>query len=661
MRPLILSGGLLALGGLAALLASKSRRWACLLGASGAVLGCAVGLWPALSAALGEPAQSLRVAWPLPGASLTLELDALSGFFLIPTFLVSGLAAVYGAGYLLDSKRPTGLAWFSFNLLILSMMLVMLSGNGVVFLLAWELMSLASFFLVCFENEAPAAREAGWIYLVATHLGSAFILVLFVLMAKASGSFDFGAWKGLPLGPAFAGLVFLLTVTGFGTKAGFLPLHVWLPEAHPAAPSHVSAVMSGVMIKTGIYGLLRLYCLLSSPPHWCGWLLLAIGLSSGVAGVLFALAQHDLKRLLAYHSVENIGIISLGLGLGMLGLSWGCLPLAVLGFGGGLLHVLNHAIFKSLLFLGAGSVLHATGARELDHLGGLLKRMPWTGATFLVGAAAISGLPLLNGFVSEFLIYLGSFKALISPWFPAAAPALLAIAGLALIGGLASACFAKAFGIVFLGEPRTGRAEHAHESGPAMTLPMVVLASACVAIGLLPWLAVQAMGPLLESVTRLPAPQIHATLAEAGGILTRIALTACLLLGTALLLTILRRLLLSRRQISAAPTWDCGYALPTARMQYTASSFAQPLLTFFWPVLRTRERQAGLQGYFPGASSLTTETRDTYRELLFEPLFAGIRRLLGRLRGLQQGRMQLYVLYVGLALVALLIWAMEVP
>ncbi|MEI8191766.1 MAG: proton-conducting transporter membrane subunit, partial [candidate division NC10 bacterium] len=538
-------------------------------------------------------------------------------------------------------------------------MFVMLARNGVLFLIAWEIMALASFFLVIFEHEDAAVREAGWVYLIATHLGSAFLLVMFVLMAKASGSYDFEAWDKLPMGPAFAGLLFLLAVIGFGTKAGFIPMHVWLPEAHPAAPSHVSALMSGVMIKTGIYGLVRLYTLLLAPPNWCGWLLVGVGLSSGILGVLFALAQHDLKRLLAYHSVENIGIISLGLGLGMLGAASGSASLAVLGFGGGLLHVLNHALFKALLFLGAGSILHSTGVRELDHLGGLLKRMPWTGATFLVGAAAISGLPPLNGFVSEFLIYLGSFKSVISTRAPASAvPALLAIAGLALIGGLASACFAKAFGIVFLGEPRTRRAEEARESNAAMTLPMAILAAACVLIGLLPWVVLKAMGPLLEAVTRLPAGEVQSVLVETGDILSWVSAGACLLLGLGLLLVVLRELLLSGRKVETALTWDCGYALPTPRMQYTASSFAQPLLAFFSPFLRTRERQAGLKGYFPGASSWASETRDTYRELVFEPLFAGCREILGRMRGIQQGRIQIYVLYVGLALLALLLWAL---
>ena len=271
-------------------------------------------------------------------------------------------------------------------------------------------MSLASFFLVMFDDEKESVRRAGWIYLVAMHLGTAFLLAMFLLLGQERRLAGFRAALGRAR--RRSGVLFLLAVVGFGTKAGFIPLHVWLPEAHPAAPSHVSAVMSGVMIKTGIYGLLRMLTLLGPPPAWWGWTLLGIGVVSGVLGVLFALAQHDLKRLLAYHSVENIGIIALGLGVGLLGISYGNPTMAALGFAGGLLHVVNHAVFKSLLFLGAGSVLHATGTGEIDRLGGLLKRMPVTGATFLVGAAAISGLPPLNGFVSEFLIYLGALAGL---------------------------------------------------------------------------------------------------------------------------------------------------------------------------------------------------------------------------------------------------------
>jgi formate hydrogenlyase subunit 3/multisubunit Na+/H+ antiporter MnhD subunit len=452
-----------------------------------------------------------------------------------------------------------------------------------------------------------------------------------------------------------------LAVVGFGTKAGFVPLHVWLPEAHPAAPSHVSAVMSGVMIKTGIYGLVRLLVLLGPPAAWWGWLLVGIGVTSGILGVLFALAQHDLKRLLAYHSVENIGIITLGLGLGTVGLAAGMPALAAFGFGGGLLHVLNHALFKGLLFLGAGCVLHAAGTRELDRLGGLLRRMPWTGACFLVGAAAISGLPPLNGFVSEFLIYLGAFRGALDATgaVTVIVTALATIGALALIGGLAAACFTKAFGIVFLGEPRTAAAEAAHEAGPAMRWPMVGLAAACVAIGLFPAVAIRVVLPSLRLLTREFAPLAAAALAEMGHSVGTIGAGALLLVAGICLAALVRRRLFRGRAVETTVTWDCGYARPTARMQYTASSFAQPLTSLFRLILRTETHARPLAGVFPREAALVTETPDAFREAFFRPAFAAIGRTLERFRLLQHGRIQLYVLYVVITLIALIAWKLR--
>jgi formate hydrogenlyase subunit 3/multisubunit Na+/H+ antiporter MnhD subunit len=320
-----------------------------------------------------------------------VELDALSAVFAVPILVIAALAAVYGQEYLSPyaARKELAVTWFWYNLLTGSMLLVAVARNAVLFLLAWEAMSLASFFLVMFEHQRASVRHAGWVYLVATHIGTAFLLVMFAVLGRQAGTLDFAAFAPGPATPMAPGLLFLLAVVGFGTKAGFMPLHVWLPEAHPAAPSHVSAVMSGVMIKTGIYGLLRVLTFLGPPAPWWGWVLVATGAVSGVFGVLFALAQHDLKRLLAYHSVENIGIIAMGLGVGMLGLSYRQPAVAFLGLAGGLLHVCNHAVFKSLLFLSAGSALQATGTREIDQLGGLLRRLPVTGAVFLVGSAAI--------------------------------------------------------------------------------------------------------------------------------------------------------------------------------------------------------------------------------------------------------------------------------
>jgi formate hydrogenlyase subunit 3/multisubunit Na+/H+ antiporter MnhD subunit len=445
-------------------------------------------------------------------------------------------------------------------------------------------------------------------------------------------------------------------VVGFGAKAGFMPLHVWLPEAHPAAPTHVSAVMSGVMIKTGIYGLVRILTFLGPPPLWWGWALCGIGISSGILGVLYALAQHDLKRLLAYHSVENIGIIALGLGVGLIGLSSGSATLAVLGFAGGLLHVLNHALFKGLLFLGAGAVMHGAGTREIDHLGGLLKRMPWTGMSFLIGAVAISGLPPLNGFVSELLIYVGAFQGVTTLGNAATAPALAVIAGLALIGGLAAACFAKAFGIVFLGEPRSDHAAQAHEAGMAVRLSLLLLAMSCVLIGLgAPWV-VEALIFTLMNATGLSADSVHTALLSVHSTFSTLVLASLILLVLLTLLASLRHRLLATRAVTEHVTWDCGYARPTPRMQYTASSFAQPLTSLFHFVLRSRFHYFMTPGLFPRAASLATETEDLSRARLYHPLFIRIGRGLSSLRWVQHGQVHLYVLYIAITLLVLLVW-----
>ena len=656
--------GLVALGGFGALVCFRSGRWASVWGVGGAVIGCLVAVVPSLHALLGAPPEALTTPWPMPGGAFSVALDPVSGLFLVPTLLLSALAAVYGVEYLrpFRERKPLGVAWCAFDLLVASMGLTLVAQNGVLFLLTWETMALASFFLVTFEDEKREVRRAGWTYLVATHLGTAALLAMFVLLAGAAGSFEFSDFvRAVAVSPGLPDLVFLLAVVGFGTKAGFMPLHIWLPEAHPAAPSHVSAVMSGVMIKTGIYGLVRLLLILPPPPIWWGWLLVGIGVTSGVLGVLFALAQHDLKRLLAYHSVENIGIIALGLGLGLLGIATEKPALAVLGVAGGLLHVLNHALFKGLLFLGAGAVLHSTGSREIDHLGGLLRRMPWTGACFLVGAVAISGLPPLNGFVSEFLIYAAAFRGSLEAGGLAGTiiPTLSTIGALSLIGGLATACFTKAFGIVFLGEPRSDHAAAAHEAGPAMRWPMLFLAAACAVLGVWPAAALSAVTPAVRLVVRQPDVLVADAFAGAAHALGMVTQGVGVFLACLVALALLRHRLLAGRPVEATMTWDCGYARPTARMQYTASSFAQPFTALFRMVLRTRTLLTPPAGLFPPPGALSTETPDTFREALFRPAFAGLQRLLGRLQVLQQGRIQLYVLYVVLTLVALMAWRLS--
>ena len=635
----------------------KNPRIANITGAGGTVLGCLIGLIPATSVLWTGRTRSFHRAWQLPYGSFSLQIDALSAFFLFTILIISALAAIYGNTYLWDyrNRKNLGASWFFFNALIASMILVVISHNGVLFLMAWEIMSLSSFFLVTFEDEKEDVRKAGWIYLVATHIGTAFLFVLFILLAHQGSSMDFDHFSASGLnGSSVAGLAFVLAVIGFGTKAGFMPFHVWLPEAHPAAPSHVSAVMSGVMIKTGIYGLLRTLTFLGSPEPWWGWLLIAIGLGSGILGVLFALAQHDLKRLLAYSSVENIGIITLGMGLGVLGMALNQPVLAVLGFGGSLLHVLNHALFKGLLFLGAGAVLHATGVRNIEALGGLMRHMPWAATLFLIGSFAICGLPPLNGFVSEFILYVGAFIG--TGLSGVSLSSIGVITGLATIGGLAAACFTRAFGIVFLGEPRHTPALPGHEIGWGMRIPMLFLALGCVSIGLLAPYVISLIKPVIGNVTGLLKNDIDVHLAVVTQPLHQIIALSCIFILILGLLITLRKRLLAGRTPGQSNTWDCGFLWPTARMQYTGSSFAQPITAMFEVLLQTHRKLRAPEGLFPAEASLHTHTDDVFSRKLFQPLFQGIERLFLKLHWLQQGRVQIYILYVAVTILALLIW-----
>ena len=651
---------ILLAAGVVAGLTGKYARWSCVIGPLGVLGGCGVVCYQAVAVLLTNQSVSLHQSWNVPLGSLNMELDPLSAIFALVIGVVCALAAVYGGQYLLPyaKHKNLGLSWFFFNILVAGMLLVVVARNGVFFLFAWEIMSLAPFFLVMFESEQESIRRAGWTYLVAAHLGTVFLIALFVVLGRDADSLDFDK---ISLGAGAANLAFVLALIGFGTKAGFIPLHVWLPEAHPAAPSHVSAVMSGVMIKMGIYGLLRILTLLGHPPAWWGWTLVAIGVVSGIIGVLYAIAQHDLKRLLAYCSVENVGIIALGLGIGLLGVSYHNPIMAALGFAGGLLHVINHALFKSLLFLGAGAVAHAAETRNIDLLGGLFKRMPTTGCTFLLGAAAISGLPPLNGFISEFLIYLSALSGLTAKSVSGAAPGatvgIVVIGSLALMGGLAVVCFAKVFGMAFLGEPRSEQAAHAHEVGIAMRLPMFLLAGLCILLGLAAPLLPRFLGSTIIALA--PGVVAESTMncfRGSANLLLTLTQGCYILLGLIVLLTFVRRKLLSGRPVASGLTWDCGYAAPTPRMQYTGSSFSQSTIHLFRLCMRPRDIIRPPRGLFPKKSFLHTETPDIFGNHVYRPIFGGVTWAASKLRWLQQGRIQLYVLYIALTTLVLLIW-----
>ncbi len=639
---------LAALSGVPGLFLARESRGgeriaAALMGAAGAA-GVAAS---ALAIVQPSPA-ALSLPWAVPGGRFEVHVDGLSAIFLCQVFFIAALGAVYGLGYWPQAEhRANGrkLRLF-YGLLTASIALLLVARNAMLFLAGWEAMALCAFLTVTTEDEEAQVRSAGFLYLCATRAGTLCIFAFFALLSAATGHLRFDT-SGLDAGTPAATALFVLALIGFGLKAGLMPLHVWLPPAHAAAPSHVSALMSGVLIKTGIYALARVAAGFEHPPLWWGGAFLALGAVSAVLGVAFAIGQHDLKRLLAYHSVENIGIIAMGLGLLLVGRAAGRPDLALLGLAGALLHVWNHGLFKSLLFLGAGAVIRAAGTREMDRLGGLGKRMPATSLLFVVGAVAICGLPPLNGFVSELFLYLGLFRAAATPdgrWWLATA---FAAPALALTGALALACFVKAFATVFLGEPRSADALHAREAPRAMLGPMLAIAACCLAIGLGPALVAPALDAA-ASVFGIARPLASAVplakLSLAGALLAASLFAAAALLA------------FRARSARAAPTWDCGYATPGARMQYTSSSFAQMLVGLFAFALRPREEAPRLAALFPGRAAYRGEVPDAVLDKLILPALRAAGSAFERLRVIQRGNVQAYLGYILLTLVLLLVW-----
>ena len=618
------------------------------VGVVGISLGCGCGMIDALSKLFGGSPATASFAY-LNSLALSFQVDGLSAFFLMTIFAVCLLAGVYSYHYMdsADQALRTAANYLFFSLLVISMALVVAAANMVTFMLSWELMSLSSFFLVIYDHQSPENRKAGYIYFIFSHVGAMFILAAFGIIYSQSSSFAFDSSS---LSEAAKLAAFAFAFVGFGSKAGVFPFHVWLPHAHPAAPSHISAVMSGVMIKTGIYGILRMFTILSLHTPALGTMVLVFGMVSGVLGVVYALGQHDLKRLLAYHSVENIGIILIGIGIGMIGVTANNPLMAVMGFAGGLLHVLNHAVFKSLLFMGAGVVLHKTGSRSIDALGGLLKRMKITGVTFLVGSLAISGLPPLNGFVSEFFIYLGSFRG-IAAGTPVFILSLTAIISLAVIGGLALACFTKVVGVVFQGEPRSAAAREVDEKGPAMLLPMLIMAGACAVIGIFPGLF---MVMALKGVAALGLEFGPVPIAPFVRMSGNITMAAILFLVVMLILLTLRRTLYRGKPIGRTGTWGCGFTQPTVRMQYTGASYASSILEFFKPAAPLEEHHPPVKGVFPKVTHYRSHIHDIIELHLNRILVRPVLWLFDQLRWIQHGDIHLYIGYILLAIVVLL-------
>jgi hydrogenase-4 component B len=608
------------------------------LGAGAGIVGAAL--------ALARPGDGVRLPWSVPGGELRVQIDAISAMFVLQIFVIGLLGVIYGLGYWRQAEHPDNgrkLRLF-YGLLVGALALLVVARNAILFLAGWEVMALAAFLLITTEDDKREVREVGYVYLVATRIGTLCLFAMFALLFAARGDFALDA----PPPTRMANAIFLLCVGGFGLKAGIMPMHVWLPGAHANAPSHVSAVMSGVLIKVGIYGLVRLTSFFAHPPLWWGGLLLALGAISGILGVAFAIGQHDLKRLLAYHSVENIGIICMGLGTALVGRSLGRGDLVALGLGGALLHTWNHGIFKALLFLSAGSVLHATRTREIDRLGGLARVMPSTGLFFLVGAVAICGLPPLNGFVSELLVYLGLFRTVSS------APGRLWLIGafgvpaLALIGALAVACFVKVYGAVFLGQPRSDDAAHAHESGRSMLTPMAALAALCAFIGI----GAPVVAPVLDRAVAVWTPEwsvLRQPLVTVAP-LAWVSLAAFAMLGT---VAAAAMMLCSRIRARTAPdvgTWDCGYAQPAPTMQYTSSSFAEMLVHFFAWALRPQMHPPHLAAVFPRPDGFESHVPETVLDRMIIPSTRSVGRAFQSLRWIQRGTVHRYMLYILLTL-----------
>ena len=637
--------------------AAGKHRAASNIGSLGAVVAAITGSIPAFGVLWHNTPLVFTSRWHIPLGSLSLKLDPLSAFFVITILIVVACAAVYGAGYLrpYEGTIRTGMTWLWFGILASSMVVVCCANNALLFLVAWEIMALSSFFLVIFESHKETTRKASWIYMTATYLGTAMLLPMFLLMGSTSGSLDFATFN-LHVNPHLADVCFILALIGFGTKAGIVPFHIWLPEAHPAAPTHVSAIMSGVMIKTGIYALLRIMTFTGVPHLWWGLLLLIVGAFTAVPGVVFALAQNNLKRMLAYCSVENIGVIVMGMGIGSIGMSFGNTTVAILGFGGALLHVLNHALFKSLLFMGAGAIYGKTHTLEMNMLGGLLKKMPVTGAVFCIGAIAVSALPPLNGFISEWMLYNASFIGIVSGTMHLMIPLVLAVGVLALTGGLTAVCFTRAFGCVWLGNPRAASSVVDSDVPAEMLVPMIALAGLCSLLGVGALFIAGHIAPAVVLITggsAIPAAlSIIATVKIVGYMSVLLIIVCSVVFG-------IRALLLRKQTKAAAPTWDCGYHAGTSKMQYTASSFSQPVTEQFSFLLNTKKSGKMPKGYFPGRAGLETQTSDMGNERLYQPLFAFITSLLGRFRVLQQGSIQLYVFYLVIVLVLLLFWRLK--
>lgn len=657
MTLLLLALIILASGSLFSLMAGKRHRLASSIGIIAISSASLLTAIAALSVLLGQGTLSYSSGWLVPGGSFALKIDPLAAFFLLPITILPPLAAIYASAYLKEDAKTRNLGphWSLYCLLIGTLILVATAANAVLFIAAWEIMTISSFFLVCFDHHLAEVRRAAWTYLLVAHFGLVMIVAFFLFASRQCGSLNFADFA--PLTQISSTLViplFLLALFGFGIKAGLFPFFIWLPDAHPAAPSHVSAVMSGIVVNAGVYGVIRAITFLPPLSALWGALIMVLGLLGALYGIAMAMVQKDFKRSLAYSTVENIGIIFIGLGLGILAAAKGLTGVAALAFAGALLHIWNHTLFKGLLFLGAGSILHATGTRNLNLMGGLLRRMPKSGFLIIGGAVALSALPPLNGFVSEWLIYLGLLQAGAAFSGVMTLGIGIALALFGVVGSLAVVTFTRLIGIALLGEPRSPAAAHAHEADLAMIWPMRILFAGCLLIGLLPLLPLQLIFPVLTQLTGTPAAEFAPQFVPLGQIgLWGLAL--CVLL---IVIGLIYTYLCQHRPTATASTWGCAFPRPTAHMAYTAESYSEFAHKHLLPeILRPEVSTPRPRKLFPTPVRFFQHSHEVLLQRFYQPIFTNLADRCARLRWFQQGKPHIYLFYIFACCTLLMLWS----
>lgn len=668
----VLMLGLYTLSGIGALVSGKGWGASSYICNILTMTASAAGVFLALKhlAAGYEPVLLGDLTSTVPYISWSLTIDKLSAFFILALSLLTFSVTLYSMGYIshYGGKRNVGLFYFLFNLFILSMILVITARNLVFFLVAWEVMSILSYFLVIFESEDPQNRRAGLIYLIMTHLATAFLIIAFMLIYKYTGTLELGI-GGQSIPTQVKNYIFILLLVGFGTKAGIIPLHVWLPYAHPAAPSNVSALMSGIMIKTAVYGLIRFVLVfLGEQPVWWGVVILVIGTLCTLLGVAYALLEQNVKRLLAYCSIENIGVILIGVGIAFSAYAQGQKALSGLALMAALFHLLNHTLFKGALFLGAGSIHYATHTKDLEQLGGLMKKMPWTGLYFLLASLSISAIPPFNGFVSEWMTYQSLFLNITAASQGFKLMSLLAVAALAMAGAMAAACFVKVIGIGFLGLPRSQEAREAREVPFSMHAAMGLLTALCLILGLFPSLALnlldgingQILGQSILGQVRSDTFLVLYPAAARGNSLAPLALP---LLGAVILVLVLAVLKWTGPFAPARRygTWDCGFSGLNPRMQYTATGFSKPMriiLRVLYRPARELQIEEGATPYHHKSMIYVISTQSMFEKYLYVPLTRLLTRFARKTRfSIQSGSIHIYLLYMFVFIAALLAYS----